>query len=315
MHDADMGQDQQTPITRADRAVKTTEAWWSFFEQLWGARALMGPLLAVVGLVTTALYNVFSWVNQFGWAGWVLALVPSSLVVGGTFWALHGVFNQYHLRKLRKEREFGLPAVRTSASARQEPVDDRISVALSAHSQRLTNHVKTLVNSEMAKIPAYPGDAAIKEIVQANLPPRLQLDTEALATAPRRLDLIEEKLAIVVDMLIHREMACLAEETKRKISEFEKRYKQTSTGGPAGPMPASDFSKEDISKKISQITRDVKSDVKYLILNGDDEAERFGSGEKKREWIIQGKIIDYLKSVPMRFAKPDDFLSSIRNLK
>lgn len=242
--------------------------------------------------------------------------IPALLVVGITA----GMWIDYFLKKADAE------------TVTAKILEEKISAAVRDSSNRMARDVDKKISNAIQSLSNNVSENLLKEI-QKSLPVVKQaVSNDESSGISKRLNLIEEKLSIVVDTLVHREMARLAEDTKRRLSEFEKRHRQTPTGEPAGPMPASDFGEwvsvitgnlllfwkndeEDISKKILKIKAEVKSDVKYLLLNGDAETERFGSGEKKREWIIQGKIIDYLKSVPMRFQKPDNFLSSIRNLK
>lgn len=79
-------------VTKADRGVKTAEAWWAFANQLWEARGFFTPIFALALGMTAALREVFTVIAGYGWAGWILAGVPTFILAALIWFGLSWVW-------------------------------------------------------------------------------------------------------------------------------------------------------------------------------------------------------------------------------
>jgi hypothetical protein len=110
-----MGKDT-SKLEKANAYAARAETWWSLLEKVWENRKVIGILVAAASAVASAIYKVFGLINDLGWAGWVLALLPAILIIGGIFGFGDWVFHLRRMRKLREIQMTGSPPISTAVS-------------------------------------------------------------------------------------------------------------------------------------------------------------------------------------------------------
>jgi hypothetical protein len=189
----------QGKIKKADRAVKTSEAWWSFLEQLWEARAIVIPLLTGAGIVTSALWNTIDQISKFGWAGWVLASIPAIVMVGLVAWFFNWIYHSFQIRKIRRFRE----ATGQSTLNSDAPTIDLVGQPVIGMGQ-YRDEIQSLIDSKL------------DQFVDTKISAKFETHAQAHGRDAKLADLLDRTSAVEQKLDL---VGTYAEQTRRAINE------------------------------------------------------------------------------------------------
>jgi hypothetical protein len=135
----------------ANEYAARAETWWSLGEKLWDAKGVLSFLGFVTAAVASAIYNVFGFVNQYGWAGWVLATIPSLVIAGLLLLLFDWVL---HVRRMRRTREKLLggdpaPDAAEPPAAAQPQLND--AQRWNQQRQEFQGHLEGVMETKLAK--------------------------------------------------------------------------------------------------------------------------------------------------------------------
>ena len=309
--DCAMGNDI-TKLEKANTYATRVETWWSLIEKLWENRTVISVALAAAGVLASAIYKVFGLINDMGWPGWVLALLPAMLIVGGLLGFADWLF---HLRRMRKLRETNLatPAEYLSTPVQNELVSSQQDV------DRLHQKVDAIkialhsVTEETAFLPALRNTLSEQfKGVEARMSALNERMDEISKISEHFVSKMQSEIGKQVEDDIKRLNAALEmKDSFHSMSRIDAGQRERSSTISVVPekikrnLCALGISVDRINEAIATVEAKIIGDAKYLHLK---EGEPWQNEEAKRRWHIQVASVEAYKSLlrDTRLTTPRD---------
>ncbi len=141
-------------LRSTDTSVKTTEAWWSFIKAVWeDGKPFLAGFLGGSGVIGGALNSLFSWIADYGWAGWVFAGVAGFVSACVLALLISAV---WYVALLVRDRRHGRTAQRPQSSAEPRAADlpdwlPTVPGQLNALKESIGNLGKSFVSAEQPR--------------------------------------------------------------------------------------------------------------------------------------------------------------------
>lgn len=284
----------KTGIAKANEYAVRTDTWWSLLEKLW-------PLIAFIftgaSIVASAIYKVFGFVSQFGWGGWVLALIPSILVAGLLVAFFDWIMHVKRVRRLREEQL--APAAATGANSEGgEPsmTEDRVKLL------------------------------ALEMIRQAEKDSYILRKAQVLADtveAKERYSLIMVHIESITKAIPEWPKACphldLTEHSKlwRRYFMYEISPAEIKFSTARQDLRKDGFSLDGLNEVQQEEKARITADAVYLQLLPEDEQYMWRTGTEKRDFYLRMAPllaeVNYFRKMAGELHRKSNFLRNLRH--